>query len=361
MANEFDAIILIPLRSVQERSFENVMMQHVGEEDYPKLIKSAGNRCLTILEGLDEMAVNRRQSDGFLKRLIEENTLLEKAKILITSRSHACEKLIADRRIEVVGFGDKEIREFVGNSFSSDVESIEELMRQLSGYPQIHSLCYVPLNLVMIIDIFCFSQKKLPSTLTALYRLFIAMILQRESVKGSMKNLVSSDNIQETLPKVLASIPDEAAEVVYLLCKLAYHAFFSDREEKHWQSDVITCKDPKIIFTKSDLTENGIKVSSEFDGFGLLMVTHTHGLPRDTVTYNFLHLTIQEFLCSLYMSTVSQQEQFHLLSKHFTDYPNVMMFLCGLTGLASNEIFKFRQWHVRNALIFERYLSVLFW
>ena len=121
--HEFDAVILIPLRSVQERSFESVMMQHVGEEDYPKLIKSAGNRCLLILEGLDEMAVNRRQS------------VLEKAKILVTSRPHACEKLIADRRIEVVGFGDKEIREFVGNSFSSDVKSIEKFMRQLSEYP----------------------------------------------------------------------------------------------------------------------------------------------------------------------------------------------------------------------------------
>ena len=342
LVHEFDAVILIPMRSVQERSFENVMMQHVGEEDYPKLIKSAGNRCLLILEGLDEMAVNRRQSDGFLKRLIEENTLLEKAKILVTSRPHACEKLIADRRIEVVGFGDKEIREFVGNSFSSDIESIEEFMRQLSEYPQIHSLCYIPLNLVMIIDIFCFSQKKLPSTLTALYQLFIVMILQRETVKGSMKILASSnDNFQETLPKVFAGIPDEAAGVVYLLCKLAYQAFFIDREQKNWKSNVVICKDPKIIFTKSDLTENGIKVSSEFDGFGLLKVTHTHDLPRDTVTYNFLHLTIQEFLCSLYMSTVSQQEQFHLLSKHFTDYPNVMMFLCGLTGLASNEIFKF--------------------
>ena len=64
------------------------------------------------------MAVNQRQTDGFFKRLIEDNTLLEKAKILITSRPHACEKLIADRRIEVVGFGDKEIREFVENSFS---------------------------------------------------------------------------------------------------------------------------------------------------------------------------------------------------------------------------------------------------
>ena len=103
------------------------MMQHVGEEDYPKLIKSAGNRCLLILEGLDEMAVNRRQSNGFLKRLVEENTLLEKANILITSRPHACEKLIADRRIEVVGFGDKEIREFVGNSFPVTLNQLKNL------------------------------------------------------------------------------------------------------------------------------------------------------------------------------------------------------------------------------------------
>ena len=59
------------------------------------------------------------------------------------------------------------------------------------------------------------------------------------------------------------------------------------------------------------------------------------------MTYNFLHLTVEEFLCSLYMSTLSQQEQLNLLSEHFRDYPNVMMFLCGLTGLASNEMFKF--------------------
>ena len=59
------------------------------------------------------------------------------------------------------------------------------------------------------------------------------------------------------------------------------------------------------------------------------------------MTYNFLHLTVEEFLCSLYMSTLSLQEQLNLLSEHFRDYPNVMMFLCGLTGLASNEMFKF--------------------
>ena len=345
LANEFDAVIMIPLRSVQDSSLEEVMIEHVGEEDYPKLKKSAGSRCLLILEGLDEMAANRRQSDVILKRLLEKNTLLEKAKILITSRPHACEKLVVDRRVEVVGFGDKEIREFVENSFPNDVESVEEFMRQLTEYPQLLSLCYVPLNLVMIIDIFRFSQKKLPSTLTELYRLFIVMILRREVVKGcSVKKVTVGDNIEATLCKLLPDIPKEAVGIVYLLCKLAYYAFFksyNEREERDKCDVKKKWKDPKIIFTESDLNESGIEVTSEFDGFGLLKVVYAHQLTRDTVTYNFLHLTVQEFLCSLYMSTLSQQEQLNLLSEHFSDYPNVMMYLCGLTGLTSTEMFKF--------------------
>ena len=139
------------------------MKEHVGKKDYPKLEDSAGSKCLLILEGLDEMALNRRQSDETLRCLIEDNTILEKAKILITSRPNACENLVAGRTVEVVGFGNKEIREFVENSFPNDLEAIEEFMRQLTEYPQLHSLCYVPLNLVMIIDIFHFSKNKLPT------------------------------------------------------------------------------------------------------------------------------------------------------------------------------------------------------
>ena len=349
LADQFDAIIMIPLRSVQERSLEEAMIEYVGEEDYPMLKKSAGSRCLLILEGLDEMSVNHRQSDASLRQLIERNTLLEKAKILITSRPHVCQKLVVDRTVEVVGFGDKEIREFVENSFPNDVESMEEFMRQLTEYPQLHGLCYVPLNLVMIINIFHYSQKKLPSTLTKLYRLFIVMILQREVVKGySVKKLTVGDDVEEALCEMLAGISKEAVGIVYLLSKLAYHAFFksySEWEEEHEYGCFKMFKDPKIIFTESDLTESGIEVTSEFNGFGLLKVTHmyTYQLLKDTATYNFLHLTIQEFLCSLYIVTLSNQEQLNLLTdyEHFSDYPNVMMFLCGLTGLASNEMFKF--------------------
>ena len=85
MTEIFDAVILIPLKSVQQKSLEEVMMEHVGEENYQKLRKSTGSRCLIILEGLDEMAVDRQQNDEFFVRLVKEHTFLEDAVILITS------------------------------------------------------------------------------------------------------------------------------------------------------------------------------------------------------------------------------------------------------------------------------------
>ena len=73
----------------------------------------------------------------------------------------------------------------------------------------------------------------------------------------------------------------------------------------------------------------------------LLKATHTHQLPTDTIAYNFSHLTIQEFLCAVFISTLSLAEQQHLLSEHFIDCPNVFIFLCGVTGLVSSEMFQF--------------------
>jgi len=109
-------------------------MEHIGEENYQWLKKSGGHRCLIILEGFDEMPIDRRHSDPFLIHLIKERIILEEAIIIITSRPHACEGIDAGRRIEVVGFGNDEIREFMENSFPKDVQLIEEFLKQLDEY-----------------------------------------------------------------------------------------------------------------------------------------------------------------------------------------------------------------------------------
>ena len=293
LAEDFDAVALIPLRSVQQRSLEDTIMKYVGEENYQPMMKLAGRKCLIILEGFDEITIDRRQNDPFLLHLIKECTVLEEATILITSRPHACEEIDAGRRIEIVGFGNDEIREFAKKSFPNDIQSVKEFLQQLDEYPQLHSLCYIPMNLVMLVDIFHCREKKLPSTLTELYKLFIVMTLKRQVKKenGAKKPLVCSsvavsaaDSVEETLCVMLRGIPKETVGTVLCLSRLAYRGFFDwycskakgrrvPSKHNHW-------KEPMIIFTESDLMQCDIEVTSDFDGFGLLKATLTHELPH---------------------------------------------------------------------------------
>ena len=343
LAEDFDAVILIPLRSLQQRSLKDVIIRQIGEENYQLLEKSAGRRCLIILEGLDEMSVDHQKNDPFLISLVKECNELQEARVIITARPHACEGIDAGRRIEVVGFGKDEIREFVEHTFPNDIQSSEDFLRQLDEYPELHSLCYIPLNLVMLLDVFNCSEKKLPCTLTEWYQVFIVMTMKRQ-VKKEKKPVSSTVAIAvaDYAEEMLRGIPKETVGIVLCLCRLAYRGFFDwyckEEDEDDWKA----LKDPKIIFTESDLTQCDIKVTNNFDGFGLLKVTETHQLSTDINTYNFNHLTIQEFLCAVHISLVlSQQEQLCLLREHFHDYPNVFTFVCGLTGLASSEMFQF--------------------
>ena len=352
LAEDFDAVILITLRSLQHGSLKDVVKKELGKENYEQLKKSAGKRCLIILEGFDELSAEHRENDPFLVRLIKECNKLEEAIIIITSRPHACKDIHAGRRIEVVGFGKDEIREFVEHSFPNDIQSSVDFLRQLNEYPQLHSLCYIPLNLVILLDVFNCSEKKLPSTLTELYQLFIVMTMKRQVKKIKMEKkpgkaviispgkavIVAAGRVEE----MLRGIPKETVEIVLCLCRLAYRGFFDwycDMEgEDIWHRQ---WKDPRIVFSESELAQCDIEVTSNFDGFGLLKVTEVHQVSMDINTYNFNHLTIQEFLCAVYITLLSQQEQLCLLREHFDDYPNVFIFACGLTGLASSEMFQF--------------------
>ena len=339
LSDDFDTVLLIPMRCVQQRSLEQVMIEFIGEEAYQQLKKSAGNRCLVILEGLDEMAANRQKSDHFFINLIKHCAVLEESTILITSRPHACSELDADRRVEVIGFGTDEIKEFIKRSFPNDDHSVNELLQQLNGYQHLKSLCYSPLNLIMITDIFrCSQDKKLPSTLTELYKLCLVMVLHREVKKCSGVSPIPAKT--EALKQMLPGIPINALGTVFLLCRLSFCAFFDWYIDMQDEDGFEKWKDPKIIFTTEDLKQCGIEVTSEFDGFGLLKATHVHEVPTDISAYNFSHLSIQEFLSSLYIALLPQQEQLHLVNEHFHDFPNVFAFLCGLTRLQCNEMYQ---------------------
>ena len=333
---DFNIVILIKLRTVQQRSLEDVMIEQLGQEAYQELIKKSGAKCLIILEGLDEIAPEQLQRDPLWVKMINLLVFLE-AVILITSRPHACQKLEANRRIAILGFGEEEIKSFVKKSFPNDSQIADTFMQQLRQYPHIHSLCCFPVSLVMILDIFKYEKQSLPSTMTELYQHYVVMMLVREMKR--IRLVFSSDaatNIVEEIYRVLPDVPKETTGSLFLLSKLAYLSFFEKDtgDIKKWRK----VNNQKIIFSEDDLTQCSIKINKHFDGEGLLQVETLHHLSGDHVTYNFIHLTVQEFLCAVYMSTLSQEEQYYLLTEYFDDYPNIMILYCGLTRLDCHEV-----------------------
>lgn len=322
-------------------SLKEALEEHVGKEGFKQIMDSAGSRCLIILEGLDELAAERRQNDLFLCSLLKQHPLLKEAIIIITSRPHACKKLTVNRKIEVIGFSMEQIREYVEKSFSSDPQLVKKFLQQLDEYPHLLSVCYVPICLAMIVDIFSSSKlKMLPISLTELYQQFIVMLLQRELSKDNASQQLSlvavSGFFEKSLCELFEGIPKQSINLVFSLSKLAYIGIFGKETNA---SKTKKQKDPKIIFTTEDLIQCGIKVTGHFDGLGLLKYTFTPEMA--TGTYNFTHLTLQELMCAFYMSNLPIQEQLKLMDKYFDEYPSIFTFLCGITRLSSSEMLQF--------------------
>ena len=338
LADDFDAVILISLRDLQKTSLEEMIEILFGEEDYKKLKESIGKKCLIILEGLDEMSTDQQKS-VFFTRLMK-CYIFEEATVLITSRPHACTKLIVDRKIEVIGFGKAEIEEFAKESLGDGAE-FKNFLCQLKDRPYLLSLCHVPLSLVMIVDICKSKQSALPSTLTKLYQYFIVMILQRpREIEKAIFSIAAKSSIEAQVFTMLEGIPRDTVATVCALSELAYHSFFGwcdKKDNKSWGKK----RDPKIIFTVEDLEQCGFQVTNDFDGFGLLKATYIHEeVVGDSCTYNFVHLSIQECLCALYIATLPAEEQLQIYKKHrYHDaYHNMFALYSGVTQLSCEEV-----------------------
>jgi len=166
-------------------------------------------------------------------------------------------------------------------------------------------------------------------TLTELYQLFIVTTLQRQVNKPA--HPVDSE-IEKILCEMLIGIPIQTVETVFCLSRLAYRSFFD------WYGDSKQ-KTPKIVYTVEDLIQCGLKVTDNL--YGLLKVVNTDQLPTDTVTFSFVHFTIQEFMCALYLATLPQEKQEQLLNENYHNYGNLFVFWSGLTGLVSHTAVQF--------------------
>ena len=317
---KYSLVVLLKFRDkrVQEAEGVSDLFYHPHPELPSDIVRdialSGGHGLLLILDGFDEAPASKRTMDSIFVRLFRGQEL-PKATVILTTRPSASSELRQfckgnhSRRIEIVGFGKKEIDEYIQCAFS-DEQSQSDFKEYLSLYPHIHSMMYVPLNSAIVTHVYesCKSSGTVvPKTMTQLYSSLIRTLLLRYlKDKEEYKDTCTNINSFKDLPQPLY---DQFCEI----CKIAYTGIMSAETE--------------LIF--QDLP-------SDFDTLGLMQTYPELYVDRGaSVSYNFLHLTVQEYLAAYHISQQSRDEQVAFMRDN-TELEVVVRFLAGLTELGTD-------------------------
>ena len=316
--NEYSLVVLLKLRDkrVQEAKSVTDLFYHPNPKLQSEIVdyitESEGYGLLLILEGFDE-APERTLDSIFVQLFTGE--VLPNATVILTTRPSASVGLrqfcnsVYSRKIEIVGFGKKEINEYIRCAFS-DEQTRSDFKEYLSLYPHIRSMMYVPLNSAIVTHVYesCKSSGAVvPKTMTQLYSSLIRTLLLRYlKDKEEYKDTCTTVNSFKDLPQ---PVYDQFCEI----CEIAYTGIMSAETE--------------LIF--QDLP-------SDFDPLGLMQSCPELYVDWGTsVSYNFLHLTVQEYLAAYHISQQSSDEQVAFMREHIESkkLEVVVRFLAGLTEL----------------------------
>ena len=331
IAQRYQLVLLLRLRDERMSRAKSLrdLIYHSSESVCQAVVEelecSLGHKTLLILEGFDELPDTCRTPPSVFLDLIY-GQLLPMATVMVTSRPWATSSLHGKcshrifQHIEILGFRSQQITSYIRSTLSeSEAVGLEQYLER---HPQIRMCMYIPLNSAIVVTVYQERQDgtvhSMPETRTELYTALARTLLLRylhghpEYESGTKPMKTFND-----LPPVVYGKFSE-------LCKLAYSGITS--------SDHV-----QLIFNDSDLP-------SDFDSLGFMdSVTELYVTQGTVSSHNFLHLTFQEFLAAVHISTMSPSDQLEHFQRHEDGrYRVVLRFLAGLTKLTcfSNDTIK---------------------
>jgi len=267
---------------------------------------NGGEDVAFLIDGYDEFP-EKLQNHSLIADILKRE-VLPCCGIVVSSRPHASVKLRkqASILVEILGFSEKERLCYIEQSLKGQTHKIDELTQYLQLHPTISNLCFVPFNMLVLLFLYNMGIT-LPKSSTGMFNDFICQTICRYRAKSGLKPLRRNVNS-------LADLPEPYKATVKQLALLAYEGLNNN----------------KLVFTFDEVTASCINVAvvpETINGFGLLQTVKHFGLTEDTLTFNFLHLTIQEYLAAYYVVTfVHPQEEFYLLQDKFWSDLHVKMF-----------------------------------
>ena len=226
--------------------------------------------------------------------------------ILITSRQSATKSLHLElkeqisQHIEILGFTKDDIISYVQNVIE-DEKVYKDFLQYLNYYPYIRGMMYVPLNAVIVTEVYKSSQqsseKSIPTTVTELYTSLTKCLLLRYLHSHSKYGQ------QEWTLNDFSDLPKVLYKQFCHICEIALEGMIEDE------------------FVFDDLP-------NDFNTLDLMQSVPELYIQRGTVvSYNFFHLTLQEYLAAVQISKLPVKEQIDFFKGNFVSVKDIEFIL----------------------------------
>ena len=322
---EFTIVILVQLRDPAVQSAKSIAdLLPCRNDEMALQVASAitdidGRGILWVLDGWDELPKQLRKS-SILRDIIVPSTKspITLSSVIVTSRPISSGDLsrLVSSRIEVLGFSSEEQRKYFTECLKGDTKAVDALLERLSENPAIEGSCFLPLNASIVAHLYL-SDGSLPDTVHGIFSFFVQHFLSRYLCEklGKIQQhscVVSLDN----LPPQLQGAFDE-------MCKLAFKGTAEN----------------KVTFSHSDI--EAVKDSAVICEMGLLQATPSILSEGRTLYYNFIHLSVQEFLSAVYISKLPASKQISTFNSLFEEprFSSVFRYYAAITKLRTSRPF----------------------
>ena len=286
---ECGVVVIVKLRDQRSRTAQTIddLLYHPNpkfRQAVTELVEQDGEGMLLILDGYDELTTKQRKSGSVIQWLMRKK-LLYQATLMVTSRPLATRTLHPDflnsieQHIEVLGFTEGDIKAFINSACGDNPELVEDFQEYLSCHPFSSSLMFNPLQCAIVTDIYCSYWRNgdkgfAPKTLTELYTGLVHTLLLRYLTHHP----VHKD--RDWRLRDMNDLPEDVKQQIKAVTALAAKGI-----EKQ-----------QYVFDEED--DN---VPSETLGLMQREEELTAGIGR-SLSHNFLHLTLQEYLAAVHYS-----------------------------------------------------------
>ena len=302
-----DFLFLLHLRdpSVQQMHSLDTLVHHFYHYDrQASLVTSCvaqdGGKSVTILlDGYDELPEHLRQN-SFIADLLQRK-VLPACSIVVSSRPHASTNLRDNIscQVEILGFSEKDQQHFIEHSLKDQPHKISQLKQYLKHHSTISNLCFIPFNMTILLFLYKDKgERPLPTNSTGLYNLFICLTICRHL---RVKCKVTLDEEVEDLNK----FPQPYSNIINQLSTFAFKALGNNQ----------------LVFTLAEIKKECPDIDKAINGFGLLQVVEYAGRTSKSLSFNFIHLSIQEFLAAHHVTTLPPSKELSILQKNFWNNP----------------------------------------